>query len=281
MSELLTQTRVEDGASAAEAFMQAERGVSLDGGFAGNQVAEHVTSVQLQAMELLQARPVQGFDGLYEPLGKGNIEQFDLAVTALPGHMVLVPSTLVENGTSQFYPAVVSEDGIKEKVLRLHVLRRPYRRHLGYGAAMVLSAAGQAETKGVGKHRAGMNDGVEAEHFATLLAAGSDPSVRVDWRAGRHINHTWRQQADSSVTTQVSQRLFGQDVPQSTVTLTKAQVRAGQARIFWHEGMCDEHGNPETATRQNALVVIQGLGFTALKERDRQAIDEVKGLLDG
>lgn len=281
MSELLTRTQADDAISEAQDFMQSERGLGLDGGFAGGQVAERVISVREQAEALLRARPLMGYDGFYEPLGEGNADQYDMAASVLPGHMVLVPSTLVEKGASQFYPAVVSEDGIKDGRLRLHVLRQPYRQHLGYGAAVMLSAAGQAETRGVGEHRSGQAEGVEAEHFATLLAAGSDPDVQASWRAGRHVNHAWRQKPNSSVTTQVSRRLFAEDVPQSTVTITKSQVQAGKARLFWHEGMRDERGVPETATRDNALVIVQGMGFVALKQSDRRAISTVKELING
>lgn len=278
MTELLTQNKADDVISAAQDFMQSERNAPLDGGFASQRVAERIVDVGEQAATLLRARPVANCPGLYEPLGQGNADQYDTAAAILPGHMVLVPSTLVEYGASQFYPAVVSEDGIKTGLLRLHVLRRPYQQHLGYGAAMILSAAGQAETQGVGEHRSDLKGGVEAEHFATLLAAGSDADVRAGWRSGHHINHDWRQQPRNSVTTAMSQRLF-EDIPQSTITITKAQIQSGQARLFWHERMRDERNMPETATRKNALIVVQGLGFTALRQRGSQAVDAVKELI--
>jgi hypothetical protein len=280
MLEIITQTRVEDAIAQTNSFLGAERGASIDGDFAGHQVAERVATVQERAEAVLYSVPHPKLDGLYVPLSKRNANTFDEAAAVLPGFLVLIPSAAVEQGTSFFYPAVVSEDGLKTGDLRLHVLRQPYRRQVRYGASMVLSAAGQSETKGVGEHGRKNNDGVEAEHFATLLAAGSDSRVQAAWRSGQHVNHNWRGQSGNSVTAEVSKRLFGSDIPQTTITITKQQVEAGQAMLLWHEGMRDSQtGAPETATKDKALVVIQGLGYEALRTSNPRAIDNVKGLI--
>lgn len=280
MTETLTQTRAEDAIAATDAFLHQQRGVTIDGAFASGQVAERVMTAQQRAEALLTAVPHPGADGFYVSLSKHNAQSYDEAVAVLPGHMVLVPSALVESGTNAFYPAVVSEDGLKTRDLRLHVLRRPYQQSIGYGAAMLLSAAGQSETRGVGEHGRKASDGVEAEHFATLLAAGSDPRVQAAWSAGNHVNHTWRKAPKSSVTTEVSRRLFGDDISQATVSITREQIQNGQAMLLWHEGMRDaQTGKPEAATKKNALVLVQGLGFEALKQANPRGVDDVKRLI--
>lgn len=280
MSETITKTRIEDAIASTNAFLSAERGANIDGDFAGQQVAERIVTVSERAEAVLQSVPHPRLDGLYVPLSKHNASSFGEAAAVLPGYLVLVPSALVEQGTSVFYPAVVSEDGLKTNDIRLHVLRQPYRQQVRYGASMVLSAAGQSETKGIGEHGRKANDGVEAEHFATLLAAGTDANVRAAWQSGQHINHAWRGQAGNSVTSEVSKRLFGSDIPQTTLTITRRQIEAGQAMLLWHEGMRDElSGAPETATKDKALVVIQGLGYEALRSRNPQGLDNVKRLI--
>ncbi len=193
---------------------------------------------------------------------------------------MLIPSALIEKGTNVFYPAVVSEDGLKTRDLRLHVLKQPYRQHVQYGTSVVLSAAGQSETAGVGDHGRQPSDGIEAEHFATLLAAGSDSNIQAAWKSGQHVNHTWRNQPGNSVTTEVSKRLFGSAVPLTTITITKQQIEAGQAMLLWHNNMHDsQSGSPETATQDKALVILQGLGYEALRSHDPQGIDTIKRLL--
>lgn len=280
MSETITQTRIEDAIANTNAFLSAERGDSLDGAFASQQINERVTTTADTAEDLLLSIPHPKFDGLYVPLSKHNASRFAEAATALPGYLVLVPSALVEPNTSVFYPAVVSEDGLKTQELRLHVLKQPYRQQIRYGSSMVLSAAGQSETKGVGEHGRKATDGVEAEHFATLLAAGSDSSVQAAWQSGQHINHSWRKQPANSVTAEVSKRLFGQNIPQATITITKQQIENGQAILLWHAGMRDEtSGKPETAGRNNALVVMQGLGYEALRSSNPQGIDSIRRLI--
>lgn len=273
MSEIITRSRIEDAIASTNTFLYTERGASIDGDFASSHVAERVATVQERAEAVLRSVPHPKLDGLYVPLSKHNATRFDEAAAVLPGYLVLVPSALVERGTSVFYPAVVSEDGLKTNDIRLHVLRQPYRQQVRYGASMVLSAAGQSETKGIGEHGRKVNDGVEAEHFATLLAAGSDTSVQAAWRSGKHVNHIWRNQAGNSVTTEVSKRLFGSDIPQTTLTITRRQIETGQAMLLWHNGMRDEQtGKPETATKDKALVVIQGLGYEALRTRNPKAL---------
>lgn len=280
MSEIITQAKIEDAIASTNAFLGAERGATIDGGFASKQVAERVTSVSERAKALLQSVPHPNLSGLYVPLSKHNAGRYDEVAAVLPGYLVLVPSALVKAGTSSFYPAVVSEGGIKTGALRLHVLQQPYHGKVGSGTSTILSAAGQSETKGIGEHGRKSNDGVEAEHFATLLAAGIDTSVQTAWRAGKHVNHAWRQQASSSVTTEVSKRLFGSNIPQATLTITKQQIETGRAMLLWHDGMRDaQTGSPETAARDNALVVIQGLGYEALRAQSPQGIDTVKRLI--
>ena len=280
MTEAITHTRIEDAIANTSAFLETQRGASIDGGHASFQVAERVVSVAERAAAVLQSVPHPNFDGLYVPLSRHNAQEFDEAAAVLPGYLVLVPSKLVEPGPSVFYPAAVSEDGLKNNDLRLHVLRQPYRQQVQYGAAMILSAAGQSETKGVGEHGMTTTDGVEAEHFATLLAAGNDAAIQSAWRAGQHINHSWRDQPGNSVTSEVSSRLFGKTVPQTTLTITKQQVESGQAMLLWHQGMRDQQtGRPETATKEKALVVVQGLGYEALRSSNPKGIDAVKRLL--
>jgi hypothetical protein len=281
MTEKITQSRVEDAIASTSAFLVTERGVSIDGDFAGHQVAERVATVKARAEAVLHSIPHPRLDGLYVPLSKYNATDYAEVTAVLPGYLVLVPSTLIERDTSVFYPAVVSEDGLKSAQLRLHVLRQPYRQQIRYGTSMILSAAGQSETKGIGEHGRKSNDGIEAEHFTTLLAAGSDANVQAAWQSGRHVNHAWRKQSSNSVTAEVSKRLFGSDIPQTTITITKQQIETGQAMLLWHEGMRDEQtGDPETAARDKALVVIQGLGYEALRTRNPQGIDNVKRLIE-
>ncbi|HSW85482.1 MAG TPA: hypothetical protein VLF79_02620 [Candidatus Saccharimonadales bacterium] len=283
----ITQTRAEDAIAITNAFLDTERGANIDGDFAGRQIAERVATVQEQAEELLTSTKIKEHDGFYLVLGQFqtrdkiyNGGDFQQAATVLPGYLVLVPSSLVDSGTSFFYPAVVSEDGLKTQDIRLHVLRQPYRQQIRYGSSMILSAAGQSETKGIGEHGRKADDGVEAEHFATLLAAGSDHRVQTAWQSGEHINHNWRKQSGNSVTTEVAKRLFGQDIPQATITITPQQIETGQAILVWHQGMRDEQtGRPETAARDNALVVIQGLGYEALRTSNPQGIDNVRRLI--
>lgn len=281
MSETLTQPKFDDAVDATQDFLEHERGVQLDGKFASTQITERVVSVAEQAAALLTSVPYPGHPGLYAPLSKFNAGRFEDAATLLPGYLVLVKSTLVETGPPAFYPAAVSEDGLKTGDIRLHILKQPFNKEtgLGYGSAVILSAAGQSETPGIGDHGRSASDDVESEHFATLLAAGNDPVVQASWRSGQHINHMWRQNAGNSVTTEVSERLFGHDIPQQTVTITKEQVMAGKAMLLWHERLHDDNGQPETATRQNALIIVQGLGFQALKDQNPRALDTVKELL--
>lgn len=50
--------------------------------------------------------------------------------------------------------------------------------------------------------------------------------------------------------------------------------------LLWHDGIRDEQtGEPETAVRDQALVIIQGLGYEALRSLNPQDIDNVKRLL--
>lgn len=281
MTEIMNQKIFEDSVAVTTSFLESERGVGIDGAEAAQAVAEQVLSVGERAQALLQDIPYPGMEGMYVPLSKHNATSYSEAVAVLPGHMVLVPSALVDGGRPVLFPAVVSEDGIKTGTLRLHVYtKEPYRQQLRPEASVVLSAAGQSETRGVGDHGKKASDGVEAEHFATLLAAGSDANVQRAWKDGYHVNHMWRDNPTSSVTTQASRRLFGGEIPQSTITITRQDIEAGKAQLLWHEGMRDSQtGQPETATRPNALVVIQGLGFQALRQNNPKGLDAVKELI--
>lgn len=282
MSEFLHQSRYEDAIASANAFLSYERGTETDGDFASKNVQERISSVESRAEALLASTKFPNIDGLYVSLSKHNAQSFGEAAAVLPGYMVLVPTQLVDAGSKpNFYPAVVSEDGIKTSQLRLHVLKTPYRQQISDALGVALSAAGQSETKGIGEHGRKVNDGVEAEHFATLLAAGSDPAVSTAWQRGEHINHTWRKQAGSSVTTEMSKRLFGDKIPQqTTLTITQQQIEQGKAMLLWHEGMRSEQtGKPEAATKDKALVIIQCLGYEVLRETNPQGIDTIKRLI--
>jgi hypothetical protein len=281
MSEHISQTRIEDALAEATSFLGAERGVNLDGDFASSQLEQRVTSTSERAEILLQATPHPTLEGLYVPLHKKNAAaKYDEAVAALPGYMILIPSNLVETGTSVFYPAVVSEDGVKNQQLRLHVLKQPYRQYVSKHASVTLSAAGQAETTGIGEHGRTATEGIEAEHFTTLLTAGIDDNIRDAWQAGVHNNHVWRTNQSSSVTGEMSKRLFTENTPQTTITITRQDVEQGRATLLWHEGMRNQsNGKPENAARDKALVIVQGLGFQALKAQNPRGIDTVKRLL--
>ncbi len=280
MSETITQTRVEDAIASANAFLSTERGASIDGDFASHQVAEQVTTVRERAEALLRSIPHPELDGLYVPLSKYNAADYNEAVAVLPGYFVLIPSALIDRGTSVFYPAVVSEDSLKSNEVRLHALRRPYRQRAHYGASMMLSAAGQSETRGIGDHGRTANDGIEAEHFATLLAAGSDTSVQAAWQSGQHINHLWRERPANSVTSEVSKRLFGDEIPLTTVTITRQQIEAGQAMLLWYDDIRDRQtGAPETATKARALETYQALGYETLRASNPRGLDAVKRLI--
>lgn len=285
---MITQTRVEDAIASTADFLYKERAAGIDGDFAAPQVAEYVQSVGEAAQDVLTSTKIDELDGFYLAVGRLQIRDntyhggsFDQAITALPGHFVLLPGG--RGADSVFYPAVVSEDGIDSQQLRLHVLLQPYRQQTQHAASMLLSGAGQSETKGVGACGSQSrldNDGLEAEHFPTLLAAASDDAVYDAWQSGRHINHDWRQQPGSSVTAEVSRRLFGADIPQTTVTITRNQIESGQAMLLWHEGMRDEEtGAAETATKDKALIVVQALGFEALQASGTENVDKLKRLL--
>jgi hypothetical protein len=254
-------------------FLQETRGALPDGGFASEQVAERVVTVAERAENLLTSVSHPQKPGMYVPLSKYNAAHYDEAVHVLPGHLVLVPPPLVGSSEKGFYPAVVSEDGIAAKALRLHVLRQPYlfKEGLRAGPAILLSAAGQSETIGVGDHGRGIGNGVEAEHYASLLATARNAGAAAAWRAGTHVNHEWREH--SSVPTQFARLLLGQEAQQSTLTITREQITEGQAMILWHESLRDATGRPEAATRDGALVTLQALGYTALSP---DAVDNVK-----
>ena len=281
MTEIITQTRAEDAVARATDFLSAERGTMIDGASAAGHVVDRVEQTWEQAERLLTDHPHPSMTGLYTVLSKQNNASFDVVAATLPGHIVLVPSNLVEPGPSSFHPAVVSEDGLKSRNMRLHVLLQKYRGSIGYGAALTLSAAGQSETPDIGLHdKGGGNDVVEAEHFATILLIGNDSNLQTAWQAGNHINHLWRQRENSSVTTEMSNRLFGKDIPQTTLTITKQQIENGRAALFWREGLRAEATQlPETATKQNALVILQALGYEALQVRGTQAVNNVRKLL--
>lgn len=280
MTEVMTQTQAETAVSLANNFMDRARGELLDGAFASRQLADRVIPIGQLAEAVLTAIPYPARAGWYAPLSKYNAGDYNRIAAVLPGYMVLVPASLTERGVSSFYPAVVSEDGLKASALRLHVLRQAYRQQLSYGASVVLSAAGQSETAGVGEHGRKAVDGIEAEHFATLLAVSNDEHLRTAWQSGRHVNHVWRGDPGNSVTSEVSSRLFAGKIPQTTITITKRQIETGRAMVLWHEGMRDQAtGRPETAIHDNALVVMQALGYEALRGQNPGAVETVKSII--
>lgn len=280
MTNKITQTRSEVAIDHANTFLATERAATIDGGFAASQIATRVMTAAEHAEDLLTSVPHPKLDGLYIPLSSSNANRYDEVVAALPGHLVLVPSAMVDTKPSAFYPAVVSEDSLASGKIRLHILQQPYRQAVQYGASLVLSAAGQSETGGIGSHDRNKVVGVEAEHFSTLTAASADPGVKEEWKAGVHINHDWRKNPKGSVNAEVSARLFGQEIPQTTRTITKEQIVAKQAIIFWHAGMRDnDTGMPETATRANALVAMQALSYEQVSIRNPKALDTLKELI--
>lgn len=294
MKETITETYAEDAIADANDFMQQERGVGIDGAEATLTVTERVMSAREAAESALRAVPssrierLPSDDSMFVPLSDYNSEKFDEVRVALAGYMVLVPSSYVDRDVKgKLYPAVVSEDGLSQPdALRLHILKKPYQRGLSKTATVALSAAGQSEawdmkkgTKVVGHHNHQGGDGVEAEHFATLLAAGIDSNVRSAWQNGQHPNHAWREQANNSVLSRVNNTILANEMPQQTVTFKKRHFEQG-AMILWHEGLrSEETGAAETATKDQALVIVQAIGHEAIKSRNPDALDNVKRLL--
>lgn len=267
MTEQYTPSRAEDAIAATSDFLSTELGATIDGEQAAAQVAEHLSSVQDRAKALLQAipHPTLGKQGLYVPLSKYNATSYDEAVAVLPGHLVLLPSAIIDPGTTELYSAMVSEDGIALRKLRLHVLRQPYHRDASYGAGVMLAAAGQSETKGVGMHGKKSSDGLEAEHFPTLLAAGTDPALQAAWKNGSHINHKWRENDQNSVFRQVTSLLFTENTPPATVTVTRQDIEAGKKMLLWDIDLLDEaNKTPANAGKEKALVLYQALAFQAM-----------------
>lgn len=277
MTETFKSENVDQAVEKLGNFLEAERGASPDGGFASEQVAQHVMTVAERTQHLLTSVAHPQIPRMFVPLSKYNAGQYDEAVSILPGHMVLVPSPLVGSLEKSFYPAVVSEDGIAQRALRLHVLHQPYLfRGLGVSAATLLSAAGQSETLGVGDDNRPVGDGIEVEHFAALLTVGESAGATATWRTD-HANHGVRKLPNSSVSSQFVHALLGQEARQSTLTITKKQIDDGKAMILWHDSLRDVAGDPEAATRDNALVTLQALGYQALTP---EAVDNIKRSLE-
>lgn len=285
MTTSITQTKIEVAIADTTDFLNTERGVGLDGDYASGQLASRIEPVQQQAEAFLKAVPLPSKPGWHVPLSRSNADLYDDAVALLPGYLVLVHASAVQEKAAEFFPAVISEDSIATQSLRLHVYKHPYRRQLRYEAAVALSAAGQSETAGMGGHGKLSSDGVEAEHFAALLTAGGDQRIQSAWQSGNHVNHTLRNTPNNSVTTTMSNKLFGEDIPQTTITMTRQQIAGGKAVLFWHQGLLDpESGQPETAARDGALVTIQSLGFQALRDRDLRSgnskhVDALKAMI--
>jgi len=279
MPEQLTKGSADDAIDAANNFLSTERGSSLDGDFASIELTRRVVSVQEHAEYLLTANPINN-TGLYAPLASGNVDKFHEVATTLAGYFVLVQSNIIEPGSNSFYLATVSSEGSTKEQMSLHVFMYPYKAVSKYASSLLLSAAGQSEMPGIGDHSRVTNDGIEAEHFPTLLAAGVDTVVLDSWKNGNHINHIWRKNPESSVLTEVSTLLFDQSMRQRTVILTKSQVEKRKAALYWHEEMRDDiTGEPDAATKQGALLVVQGLGFQSLKEKSPIGLSVVKSLL--
>ncbi len=293
MTEVITQTRIEDAIDETNSFLQYERNTDVDKGSgvevdekgdiltADKQLERRILTTEDVAEELLTARPIAKMDGFYAPLSSENPEDFPLIAKTFPGRIVLVPAVLAGDKVSALYPAVVSEQDATSSNIRLHVFKQAYRQTLTSSAGVILSAGGQSETAGIGRHGHGVGDELEAEHFATIIAASSDDAVREAWQDNKHINHKWRKEPDNSVTTQMSKRLFGDEIPQSTISISKQAIVEGGAALLWHKGMRDQStGAPESATRPDALEVMQALGFQALKEKDpKNGLDNVKKMV--
>lgn len=270
-------------------FLEHERGADIDGAETADVVRERIISIEDAAEDLLTGIPHPKQDKFYVPLSAYNANRFDEVAETLADYFILVPSALVNpQAPSAFYPAVISERGMADRshikgqdanVLRLQVLQHPFRREqIAYGGAVLLAAAGQSETEGVGKHGHDGGDGVEAEHFQTLMAVGSDPSIQAAWAKGDHINHSWAGQPHTSVASQVSRRLHGKDAPQETITITRLQVENREAQLLWHEEMRDDDGKPLNASRKNALVIAQAMSFEAIAEQPAR-LDNLKRMI--
>lgn len=280
MKEIISQTRIEDAIDATVSFVNQQRDTGIDGGFASHQLAASIRSNAQIAEELLTETPHPSQKGWYAPLNKLNVNhRYTEALASLPGYIVLVPSAIVDRTGSSFYPAVVSEDSISARALRLHVLRQPYRLQLLDSAKTILSGAGQSETNGIGNHDRTDNDSVEAEHFTALLASAADEGAQKQWSSGNHVNHAWRSNAVSSVTGKMYERILSDEIPQKTITIAQQSIAEGKAAIYWHDSLRANDGRPEGATTENALVIVQAIGFQALKDTDPRSIDVIKGLL--
>lgn len=279
MNEHITPGRIEDAIDATNSFISQQRGAPLDGGFAGQQLHERIRSTAERAQQLLTETAHPNHSGLYVPLHSKNEHRFSEAMNVLPGHIVLLPSRTIDKQGSAFYPAVVSEDSLAHNALRLHVIRQPYQQKLLGSTRTLLSGAAQAETAGIGNHGRTPTDGVEAEHFTTLLTISGNERMRSQWASGNHINHTWRQHEQTSVTSEMHRQLFSDEIPQTTITISQQDIASGTTALFWHDSLRDDNGYPEHAGKQDALIIVQALGFQALKDKRPKAINAVKEML--
>lgn len=279
MSEYITPTRIEDAIDSVHTFISKERGSDLDGGFASTQLHERILSTSELAEQLFTETPHPNFPGLYVLLHNKIDQEFNEALHVLPGHILLLPSITVDKKDSSFYPAVVSEDSVSLGALRLHVLCQPYKKTLTTGARTILSGAAQAETKGIGNHNRTANDSIEAEHFTALLTISGNDTLASKWVDGDHVNHAWRQNKNTSVTSEMHKNIFGNEIPQTTITITQQDIINGKAALFWHESLRGHNDRPEHAGKQDALIMVQALGFQALKANSPRSIDTIKGML--
>lgn len=279
MKETITQSQIEDAVDTASSFITQERGTSLDGSFASTYMREKITSTAELAEQLLTETPHPSLPGLYVPLHSGTQQQFEESLHVLPGHIVLLPSAFVDRKDSAFYPAIVSEDSIAHNALRLHVLRQPYKKQLLGSSRTILSGAAQAETKGVGSHGRTANDGVEAEHFTALMTISSSEQSITNWANGYHVNHGWRSGKQTSVTSEMHRQIFEDEIPQTTITITKQDILNKRAAVYWHESLRGTDGKPEHGSTTDALIIIQALGFQALKEKRPRALDSIKTMI--
>lgn len=276
----------EDKIAEANSFLEIYTGDTLDGNFASGVLHDQVLWQADDVRQLLRAAPINSMDAFTIPLGAHNSKNIESVTHILEGCVVLVPSGLVSKGVSELYPAVIAKS-LAPKTVRLHVLDMPYRAKLQEGAAKILSAASQYEVAGIGEHDSGRvaKDSVEAEHFLTLLTAGTDDAVRATWQAGEHPNARWRNGEDAagataagSVLAEVSKRLLGNDFKLHTISITESQLALGEACVLWHEGLeADNTVGVEIGDRPNALLVVQGLGHSAVKQAKQ--LDVVKGLM--
>ena len=289
MRQLLEATRVEfeDTVAIAEEILNQEVSRTghekLEGAEAADSV-NRIVEINAQTVDdFLTRKSIEGRNGWYAPLTRENSSDFAEAATILPGFTVLVAGTVI--GKQGFFPAIVSErkNGDPQGTMRLHVFTVPYREAgLSEAAKTITSAGGQSETGGMGdcssRKADGKKVGMEPVHMATATAIVNDPDLREQFKAGVHINHTWEKSTDKAVVTELNNNVV--NAPQKTITLSQDDILNNRAMILWHVNMRNTEGRPESATRENALVINQALGLAALKETNGSLLEPLGSLVN-